>query len=201
MPPWGAYAGHPKGVGILHNTTGTRQPVAVYTFSLDLWSVGKWFHHPGSKYEGVIPYKVIGHSRSVVFYCIMQGAVTPCSSSAWRTTLCTNIHIQELVVSTCHCHQYNAVEALVVIVVRISIGWLLHGDVLAVHSSQTVVVVPSGAELGSNFLPHLFSLGAAEHFVLVDLDDGSTHLRYKLADGTCFNPEAELQTWIGISSG
>ena len=175
--------------------------------------MGEWFHQPGSESKGVIPYEVIGHwlviirdrfwlrhSSSVIFYSIMQGTVTPCSSVR-RTTLCPNIHIEELVGSICHCHQYNAMEALVVVVVRPSIGWLLHGDVLAVHSPQTVVVVPSGGEPGSNFLPLLFSFGAAQHFVHVDRDDGFTHLGYELADGTCFNPEAVLQTFIGISSG
>ena len=87
-------------------------------------------------------------------------------------------------------------EALIVVVVRASIWWLLHGDVRAVHSPQTVVVFPSGAEPGSNFLPLLFSFGATQHFILIDRDDGFTHLRYELANGTCFNPEAVLQTWI-----
>ena len=91
-------------------------------------------------------------------------------------------------------------EAFVVVVVRASIGWFLHGHVLAIHSPQTVVVVPSGAKPGSNFLPLFFSFGAAQHFVFVHRDDGFTHLGYELADGTCLNPEAVLQTWIGIAS-
>lgn len=67
-------------------------------------------------------------------------------------------------------------EAFVIIIVGASTGWL-HGDVLAVHRPQTVVVVPSGAELGSNLFPLLFSFGAAEHFVLLQLNDGFTLLR------------------------
>ena len=52
--------------------------------------------------------------------------------------------------------------------------------VLTVHIPQTGVVVPSGAELGSNFLLLVFSFKTADHFVLVDIADG-TSMRYKLA--------------------
>ena len=66
-----------------------------------------------------------------------------------------------------------------------------------------VVVVPSGAKSGSNFLPPFLSSGAAQRFVFIDRDDGFTHLGYELTHGkpTCLNPEAVLQTWIGIASG
>ena len=170
--------------------------------------MGEWFHHPGLESESVIPNEVIGHClviimkwyrlrhcSSVLIYSIMKGTVTPCSSIR-RTTLDSNIHTEELVLSICHCHHYNAMEALVLLVVRASIGWLLHGVVFAIHSPQTAVVVPSGAKLGSNFLPLFFSFGAAQHFVFVDRNDGFTHLEYELADGTCLNPEAVVASFI-----
>ena len=167
--------------------------------------MGEWFHHPCSVNESVIPYEVIGHwlviirewcrlrhPSSVLFHSIMQGTVTPCSSIR-STTLCPNNHIQELVLRICHCHHYNAMEALVVVVVRASIGWLLHGNVLAIHSPQTIVVVPSEIKPGSKFLQLFFSYGAAQHFVFVDHEDGFTHLGYEVTFGTCLNLEAVLQ--------
>ena len=54
---------------------------------------------------------------------------------------------------------------------------------------RQVLVVSSGAKPGSNFLPPFFSLGAAQHFVFIDRDDGFTHLGYELTDGkpTCLS--------------
>ena len=77
-------------------------------------------------------------------------------------------------------------EALVVVLVKASIGWILYGDVLAIHSPQTVAVVPSGAKPGSNFLILFFSCGEAHHFVFAGRDDGFTHLGYELTDGRLY---------------
>ncbi|XP_046549221.1 aldose reductase-related protein 2-like [Haliotis rubra] len=46
-----------------------------------------------------------------------------------------------------------------------------NGNTLAVHSPKTLVAVPSGTKTFSNRLPLLFSFGALEYFILVDLND------------------------------
>jgi len=101
----------------------------------------------------------------------------------------------------CRLHQYNAMETIVVVVVGPCIRRLLHSDVLAIHSHQTVVVVSSGGKPGSNFLPLLFSFSAVQYFFHIHRNDGFTHLGNKCAYGTGFHPETVLQTFIGIPSG